>query len=174
MGARYSRILEAAKLYSAVDNYIKHITDSSKRGTRVGSGRARAKSKVVFIRPFAIDLPADTFVRQTCAESAYNSYASQFSGNIEDAAGSATVLKLAGFKAARAIITTGRSSQGVAKTSAVTGLKYLSYGGQSTSIPFGTNTTATDQMLDVFNAAKTAIQTGTAGAIVSLQEEVVQ
>jgi hypothetical protein len=171
-GQRYSRILEAAKLYSAVDNYIKYITDSTKRGARVGSGTPRKKSKTVFIRPFAIDLPADTYVRQTCAEAAFTSYGGNFTGNITDSAGTATILKLADYKAARAVIVTGRGN-GVAKTSAVTGLKYLSYGGNSTSIPFGTNSSATDQMLDVFNAAKTAITAGGGNVLVSLQEEVV-
>jgi hypothetical protein len=170
-GQRYSRILEAAKLYSAVDNYIKYITDSAKKGARVGSGKARAKSIQVYVRPFAIDLPADVLVRQTCAEAAYNSYQGEFAGNIENAAGAATILKLDGFKAARAIITTGRSPNGQPKTSAVTGLKYLSYGGQSTSIPFGNNAAGTDQMLDVFNTAKAGIIAGQTNIIVSLQEE---
>jgi hypothetical protein len=170
-GQRYSRTLEAAKLYSAVDNYIKYITDSSKRGARVGSGQPRKKSISVFVRPFALDLPAATIVRQTSAEAAYNSYQGNLAGAVTNAAGSNTVLRLEGFRAARLVVTTGRGN-GVPETSKVTGLKYLKYGGSSTSLAFGKKASGTDGVLDIFNAAKLAILGGGSGnTVVSLQEE---
>lgn len=173
MAQRFSRILEAAKLYSAVDNYLKYITDSTKRGTRVGQGESRPASKSLFLKPFAFDLAADQRVRQTAAETTWNAVSGLggVGSRVTATLGANTVIKISNYKAPRVVYVTGRSDNGVAKTSAITGLKYLSYGGKSRSFPFG-KSGDTDTVSDAFTAIKTSVETGIAGAIVSLQNEV--
>lgn len=154
MADRYSRILSAAKYYAAIDNYIKYITDSAKRGSRVGQGKSRPESIPLFIIPFGMDLGTGKHLPVSASTNAWNSYQGSFTGYTK-----ATGVteenkfpKISGFRAARANIVTGRQATGVAKTSAVTGMKYLDYGGQSQSIPFGkgaTNTTQTAAFEDI-------------------------
>lgn len=169
---KYSRILQAAKYYSAIDNYIKYITDASKRGQRVGTGQPRPKSKRYFIDPFGIKLSADQVVPVTCSEPAFTAY----NGNInlrfkETEADEDKIIPVRGLRAARAIITTGRSTSGVAKTSKVTGMKYLDYGGKSQSIAFGRKND-TETMEAAGLEVKGLIQVAVAGALITIQDEV--
>jgi hypothetical protein len=72
------------------------------------------------------------------------------------------------------MITSGRSNTGVAKTSAVTGMKYLSYGGRSTSFPFGRKD-ADDTLVSAETEIITQLQAANAfsNAVYSLKPEVV-
>ena len=169
---RYSRILSAAKYYSAIDNYIKYITDASKRGSKVGSGKPRQESIKLYIDPFNIKLAAGQVALASAAKPSWTTY----DGNLgtHTTATKPTnedlIIKLQNFSAARVNITKGRSASGVPKTSKVTGLKYLDYGGTSTSIPFGRkNETETQEA--AFLEIKTAILASTAGAIITLKPE---
>jgi hypothetical protein len=173
-GQRYSRIMEAAKLYSAVDNLVKYITDSTKRAStsKVGSGKNRPVSQPLYIDPFNIALSTGQVVPQSASKPSWDKYAAAFTGrtNATKPADENNIIKLANFKAARVNILTGRSQSGTKKVSRVTGLPYLDYGGTSTSIPFGRKN-ETDTAAAAFLEIKTAIQTTAAGAIVSLQPE---
>jgi hypothetical protein len=82
----------------------------------------------------------------------------------------ALIIPVANYKAARVVISTGRSNTGVKKVSKVTGLPYLDYGGRSTSLPFG-RANETDTMLAAFEEIKAAIIAQTAGARVTLTPE---
>jgi hypothetical protein len=172
-GKRYSRILSAAKYYSSIDNYIKYITDSTKRGNRVGTGDPRPASKKLYILPFNIDLATGQVTIASGSEQAFTTYSAALGTHTTGTAPADedNILKLGDFTAARVIITTGRSNNGVAKTSTVTGQKYLSYGGKSTSLPFGKKTD-TETQAAAFAEIKTAILGVTAGAIVTLKPEV--
>ena len=89
---------------------------------------------------FLINLATTQLVRVTAAVPSVSSYQSksELASRVKTAVGSGnTTIKPEGFSAARVIITSGRSASGTPKTSAVTGAKYLDYGGTSTSIPFG-------------------------------------
>lgn len=169
---KYSRILEAAKYYSAIDNYIQYITDASKRGQRVGQGDPRPPSIKLYVTPFNVELATDQVAQSSAAEPSWTTYGSRFSSftTATAPADAANVLRLRGYSAARAVIVTGRSGTGTVKTSAVTGLKYLDYGGKSTSIPFGKQAASDDQQV-VFDTIKNQVQAGFAGAIVSLRGE---
>lgn len=170
---KYSRILQAAKYYSAVDNYIKYITDSSKRGSRVGTGKARPKSKRYFIDPFGIKLGTGQVVAVTASQTAFDAYKGDINTRFaETEADGDNIIPVRNFKAARAIITTGRAQSGTPKTSAVTGMKYLSYGGQSTSIAFGRKN-ETEEFAAAATEIKGLIQTRVSGAIVTVSPEVV-
>jgi hypothetical protein len=84
------------------------------------------------------------------------------------------LIKLGDFKAARVMVVSGRSAQGTSKTSAVTGMKYLSYGGTSTSFPFGRKN-ETDTQQAGFDAIRAQLQAADAfaNATYSLKQEVV-
>jgi hypothetical protein len=169
---KYSRILESAKYYSAIDNYIKYITDASKRGQNVGNGKARQPSQRLFIDPFNIALAAGQVVPTSAAEPTWTKYNAAMGAHTGATApgDENLIVKVAEFTPARVVIATGRSNTGVAKTSKVTGLKYLDYGGTSTSVPFG-RATAAETMTAAFDAIKTAIVAQTAGARVTLTPE---
>lgn len=161
---RYSRIMEAARYYAAIDNYLQYIQDASRHSTNIGSGRARPPSQPLFIVPFAVDLAAGQMVPVSASQTAWNAHGARFAGRTVAVAPAAAEnrIKIADFKAARVVITTGLSATGTVKTSRVTGLKYLSYGGQSTSIPFGRLNDA-DEEATAFAAIEAAI-TPTLGA----------
>jgi hypothetical protein len=170
---KYSRILQAAKYYSAIDNYIKYITDASKRGQRVGTGQPRPKSKRYFIDPFGIKMAANQVVPVSASEPAFNAYKGNVNLRIkETVTDEDLIIPVRGLRAARAIITTGRSTTGVAKTSKVTGLKYLDYGGKSQSIAFGRKN-ETETMEAAGLEVKAAIQAAVAGALITIQDEVI-
>lgn len=171
---RYSRIMQAAKLYSSVDNLIKYWQDSTRRGSKVGQGEPRPKSIKLYVNPFGFNLGAGQVALTSGAEPAYNQYQTSLGTRTKRIAPTDenAIIKLANFKAARVIIKTGRSTQGVAKTSKVTGQKYLSYGGKSTSLPFGQKGgNETDAQQAAFLEIRQAIVQLTPGAIVTLQEE---
>lgn len=170
---RYSRILEAAKYYSSIDNYIQYITNAARRGQNVGTGTARPPSQVLYVRPFNVDLAAGQLAKTSAAAPSWTTYASRFGTHVTATAptDAGNIVKIADFRAARVVITTGRSGTGTVKTSKVTGQKYLDYGGKSTSIPFGQTGAITDQEA-AFNAIKNAIVTNiTPAPLVTLQPE---
>jgi hypothetical protein len=171
---KYSRIMEAAKYYSAIDNYIKYITDATKRSStsKVGSGKSRAKSRKLYIDPFNIALSTGQVVKVSAADASWTQFAAAFTGRVNATAPTDqnNIIPLANFSAARVNITTGRSTTGVKKVSRVTGLPYLSYGGKSTSIPFGRRN-ETDTQAAAFTDIRTAILGTAAGAIVTLKPE---
>lgn len=172
MARRYSRILQAARYYSAIDNYIKYITDASKRGQKVGSGRDRVPSQILYIRPYALDLGANTFAQVSGAKPTWDARQAIFALNTKNSlpAGSVSV-KVDGYSAARVVITTGRGA-GVPETSKVTGMKYLKYGGKSTSLPFGKSAVAaTNTLAEDFAQIKADLVAAIPGALVTLIPE---
>ena len=170
--AKFSRILSAAKYYSAIDNYLKYITDSSKRGQNVGNGSARVESQRLYVDPFGIALATSQVVPVTGAKPSWTTYSSAIGtrASATPPTDENDIIKVANYRAARVVITTGRSNTGVAKTSKVTGMKYLDYGGKSTSLPFG-RSNVSDTMAAAFLEIKAAITSQTAGASVTLTPE---
>lgn len=171
--ARHSRILSAAKYYSAIDNYIKYITDSSKRGSRVGQGKPKPKSIKLYIDPFAIPMATGQVVRQSASEPAWTTYGT-FVGNRADATAptnNALIIPVANYAAPRVSVTRGRRATGTKKTSAVTGMPYLDYGGESSSVPFGSNGTADDTMQGAYDDIATRIRVGVPGVLTTLIRE---
>lgn len=173
MARRFSRIIAATRYYSAVDNYIKYITDSTKRGTRVGQGGARPASKALFIDPFGVALGTGQVVKQTAALPSWNTFKADFALRTDDVVPSneALIIPLGkGYKAPRVNVVSGRSGTKTVKTSAITGLKYLSYGGISTSVPFGRKDAA-DTIQAAFDDIKASIVSRFPTYLCSLQTE---
>jgi hypothetical protein len=171
MARKYSRILQAAKYYSAIDNYIKYITDASKRGQNVGEGIARAASQILYLEPFGIKLGDNVQAHVSGAKPTWDTHKLKFAGRTFDTvAASDTPVKLDGFRAARVVITTGRQTTGTRKVSKVTGMAYLDYKGKSTSLPFGRkSTTETEEA--AFSEIKADLIQAVPGALVTLQPE---
>ncbi len=171
---KYSRIMSAAKYYSAIDNYIKYITDSTKRSdaSKVGTGDPRPKSQKLYIDPFNIPLATGQVVEASAFEPAWTAYSTHI-GNRATATAPANedlIIPLENYYAARIKVTTGRRTTGTKKISKVTGLPYLDYGGKSVSVPFGRNA-AGDAMITAFAEIRDRILVAVPGVLVSLSPE---
>ncbi len=138
-GDRYSRILSAAKYYAAIDNYIKYITDASKRGQNVGGGTSRPPSKQLFVKPFGVGLLSGQLAKTSSAEPTWTTYKADVTGYVTETSpgSSGEVVDIDNYVATKLNIKTNIANEGTVKTSKVTGMKYLSYKGTSTSLSFG-------------------------------------
>jgi hypothetical protein len=173
MGQRYSRILEAAKLAPQLEAFLDYQKNSARRGSRVGKGKPRPKSQALYIDSFGIPLADTQVIRVTASVPTVSAYQSksQLASRVKTAPGAGkTLIKPDGFKAARIVIASGRSATGVEKTSNVTKAKYLSYGGESTSIPFGRKD-GPDTLVLAFDAIKTQLLAGNPDLKISLTQE---
>jgi hypothetical protein len=166
--------MSAAKYYSAIDNYIKYITDSTKRSdaSKVGTGDPRPKSQKLYVDPFSIPLAASQVVEVSASEPAWTAYRPHI-GNRATATAPGNedlIIPVADYAAPRVKITTGRRTTGTKKISRVTGLPYLDYGGKSVSVPFGRNA-ADDTVVTAFAEISARIILATPGVLVSLVKE---
>ena len=172
-GKRYSRILGSARYHAAINKYIAHLQGTTTRPTRIGQGDPRPASKSLYLTPFGLSLLANQKVHVTASGPSWSTYGNRFAARTVDVAptNEALILRPADYRAARVTIKTGMSAQAAVKTSAVTGLQYGSYGGKSTSIPFGRKDAA-DTMVGAFTEIETAIGAGLSGNFnVSLSRE---
>lgn len=146
MADRYSDILRAAQLKKALDNYIKYISAETDRQPNIGKGKARPALKTLYIRPFGTTLVAKQFAQVSGNQTFWDNNKAKFTDYAQDALATGatpeTALKLKGFRAARLSYKTNIDTTGKEKTSNVTKMKYLSYGGTSSSIPFGNKETS--------------------------------
>lgn len=177
MSRRFSRIQSSARLRPALDKYIAYLNGTATRTSRVGTQGARGNTKVVYVTPFAFDLPANTSVKSTVAPDDYTRLAPFINaggtgGEVTDAA-AGDIESRNGFSAARVIFLFNNSRSVSKVTSEITGLPYLKYAAQRFSCPFGRKA-ATDDMVDTFDDIKTAILAANQNAAVkrvSLQKE---
>lgn len=173
MARRFSRILQSARYYGAISNYLQWIQGQTTRGQRIGQGEPRAASIKLYLEPFGVGIPTGAKVMASAAQPTWNTYATAVGTHASATAPveESNILRLDDYKAARVIIKTGLSNQPTVKTSNVTGLQYGSYGGRSTSVPFGRkNTTETE--LAAFTEIETAVGANLAGNFrISLSRE---
>lgn len=164
MAQRYKRILTAARYYSAITNYLKYIQDETKRGVNVGKGKPRPDSQPFYTRPFGLTLNGSgVFAHIRVPIATWTKYKDSTPintrGKITLASGEDGV-RLANYRSSAAIITSGRVTSSTAaktETSKVTGMKYLNYGGTSTTLPFGRGATANETETQAFDAVKNGI-----------------
>lgn len=163
--------MQAAKYYSAIDNYIAYINTAARRGQRVGTGKARPPSITLYVEPFNLELGNEVQAKTSASATSWNTHEAKFSAYTKTTLAQDVIgLKPEGFSAARVIIVTGLETAGTVETSAVTGMKYKSYGGVSTSIPFGKHNATANQM-DVFNSIKGSFGTLPATSRITLKPE---
>lgn len=154
MADRYSDILQGARLKKALDNYIKYLSGEVDRQPNIGNGTPRPASKTLYVSPFSVSLASKQYAQVSGSEAFWTAHKSKFTGYTKesvDGGNGETGLKLKGYRAARVSYRTGIKPTGVAATSNATKMKYLSYGGTSSSAPFGKKSTETE------NAAYTDI-----------------
>lgn len=188
---RYTRVLQGLRGYSAQKNYIDWLTGTSDRlkDSNIGKGDPRPESQILYIRPFGFgaevveadnEYPDKHAVRVSANKATYNARKdlvltagnplSDYVKTVLPTNGNS--VNIGGFKPAKAIITTGRSATATAKTSRITRRPYGSYGGKSTSLPFGIRTAATGKPeasaeatdVGVFALIRTAIIAGSTGS----------
>lgn len=155
MGRRYSRILQAAYLNQAVDNYVQYIQQSATRQRNIGGGTARPPQIDLAIQPFNVDVDSDDNWLARVGQPSRAQMSTGVGTAAQEVGGAITAAKMAGFKPARLTMFVGSGSSTVA-TSAVTGLRYLKYNGTNYSHPFGKKT-GTDREQDVFLDIKSAL-----------------
>jgi len=156
---RYSRILQAARYYAAIDNYINYVKDASRHSTNIGSGDPRPESIKLYVKPFGRSLATGQLIEASASAPAWNTYSAKFANRTTATppGNAGLIIVPEDYKAARVKITTGKSANGIVKTSRVTGMKYLSYGGKSTSIPFGKGTDNAETQETAFLELETSI-----------------
>ena len=134
-----TRLLEAAKLAGAWNNYVNYLSDPERQNQRINTQQARPSQVRVAVVPFDGNLDfANQKVLAQSNEEAWQSYNSPAAGYAELHSSSATydVVKLGNFKAAKIIVKTLTGERTVG-TSDRTKLKYLKYNGTSRGFAFG-------------------------------------
>lgn len=173
MARRFSRILQSARYYGAINRYMQWVSGQTTRGTRIGQGQPRPASTKLYLEPFGLALPTGAKVVATAATPTWNNYAANVGTHASATApgDESLIIRPEGFRAARVVVKTGMANQATVKTSNVTGLQYGSYGGTSTSVPFGKKT-ASETQTAAFLEIETAIGAGLSGNFkISLTQE---
>lgn len=157
-----TRLLQAARLQGAWNNYVQYYADPERQNTRINTGTATPAQQEVILTPFEGGLKIDDpkVVARSNLE-AWNSYQTDVTGHASayTAAAAAGTIKISGFRAAKIIIKTLTGTKNVG-TSARTKLKYLKYEGVSRGLAFGKKVD-TDDELDIFDEIKNSIKAKT-------------
>lgn len=155
---RFSQVLTGARGEVAKTKYLDRLRGMG-QGERIGTKGNRPDSITLYINPFGLELPPDTFVQASALAPSWTALKGEVASRAKETI-SATqkVLKLSGFKAARVVRRT-KDASGTVTTSKLTGLKYLKYNSTSTSVPFG-QTGETDSQGEARVAIKAAIGNG--------------
>ena len=171
---KYARIWQAARLAQARARLIEYESDPTKRPVPTGTPENRPPSiKLVITRPFGPKLATGQWVAASALQPAWTANQAHMGARVttqgsgED---SGKRIAIAGYSAARAIFTTGKSATGDRKPSKRTGLSYIDYGGNSLSLPFG-GKDATETELEAFGEIEGAFGDAT-GTAISWQREV--
>ncbi|MEA5449712.1 hypothetical protein VB780_14100 [Leptolyngbya sp. CCNP1308] len=169
MGARYSDIKRAAKLQAGLTNYINYLQTSATRPSRIGTQGPRDLSKIVYLKPFTIDVAADEVVTARCNPEHYNQLGATINASsiaaVDDAIGANTIVGIPKFSPARVVLFRNATRSVTVATSDVTGLQYLKYNRDRYSVPFGA-TADIDDMMDSFLDVKARLLTVNAAAAV--------
>ena len=153
-----TRLLEAARLQGAWQNYLDYLSDVTKQQPGIGTRGPRPVPTKVYLKPFTFEIDAaDQRIAANSNTAMWNQFRAPFSSYVDETADPASVdvLKISGFRAAKLVVkqVTGAA---VVKTSNRTKLKYLSYPGDSGGLAFGRNT-ATDTEEEIFEILRTAV-----------------
>lgn len=203
---RYSKVIRGLRGVEAVNAYIQWIQERSKsleNFESAGQGRNKPATVYAILRLFQFgiddteannDYKNGSGVRVSMVQATYNNQqnkAIRTGTNISNlivpyqngqAPANWKIFPKGGATPAKAIITTGRSGTGTRKRSHITKLNYTSYGGTSTSLPFGVPVStagavqnppdgASNDEADVFQAIKTAIQAENSNILVTHKPE---
>jgi hypothetical protein len=166
--SRYSRIRQGAQLNQALTNYINYL--STPRVPNLNSQGPRNLTKTVYVTPFKTDIAADEVARARMNPDHFARLGARVNGagtgaSVEEAIGANNIVSIPKFRAARVVLYHNATRQVTVATSAVTQQRYLNYGGDRFSCPFGRNLENDDEA-DAFNGVRAAIEAAETGDIV--------
>lgn len=154
-----TKLAQAKRLAVYWDNYINYLSTLDDRQPGVGQGKPKPPQTKLYIKPFSLTLDTDQFLEGNGTSSRWGTFQTHFVNRTKDTlntSGGEISLNLKRFTPARIVIKTGMSTTKTVATAKTTKRKYITYGGESGSIPFGRNTTEAE--LDAYNTIKTAIE----------------
>jgi hypothetical protein len=123
----------------------------------VGTRGNRPASAALYVVPFGQNFGTGNYLQTSALVNSITALRGAVGthAKLSITAGTENGLKLKGVHAARVSATSGVRDTGTPETSKLTGLHYASYGGKSTSMPFGrTSATANEKEEDVFEVIK--------------------
>lgn len=144
-----TRLLEAARLSGAWNNYVNYLSDPERQNQNIGNGTARPAQQQVIVTPFQGGLKiADPKVIANSNQEAWNSYSSDVTGHAEAylVSGGADTIKISNFRSAKIIVKALTGTRTVTP-SARTKLKYLKYEGTSRGLAFGKKVDTDDELV---------------------------
>lgn len=140
--ARFSAVLRGYRGQAARDKFIQHIQGLSTQGDNIGTKGNRPPSIKLYLLPFGLPLGTTLLVQASALSPSWDLFknGSEVSSRVKTTPGTDTSIKLSRYAPPRVIRRQQSSTTGTAKTSKLTGLKYLHYNTESASIPFGKKT----------------------------------
>lgn len=159
-------LAKAKKKAVAWDNYVAYLSNLDEQQANVGNGTPKPPQTALYLKPFGLDLDTDQYLQANGTTSRWTSFGSLFSAYTKadiNEAGGEIFLKLRNVKPAKITIKLNVNPTGTVATSKSTQLKYLNYGGNSGSLPFGRGST-TNTETEVYQELRDAILSGGAPA----------
>jgi hypothetical protein len=155
-------LAKAKQLAVYWDNYVNYLSTLDDRQPNIGQGKPRPPQTTVYITPFGKDLAANQFLVASATAARWNTFKTAIGNKAKDTlTGADSVLNLDAVRVAKVVIKTGISTTKQIKSSSRTKRKYITYGGEAGSIPFGRNV-ETDDEYDVYQGLVTAIKANSA------------
>ena len=136
-------ILRGARGAAARTKYLQYLDGLGTQREEGTLGGNRPASVGLLVSPFGLNLGAGVKCSVSARSDAWGALGtfSELATRVATATGEGeTAVKIKGYKSARFSRTTGIDATGRVKRSKRTGLAYLSYGGNSLSVPFGKKT----------------------------------
>ncbi len=158
---RYSRIKEAAKLQQALTNYHNYLTSQLTDTPPTGTPANQGAYTPLYAKPFAYDLGSAPRVRESAQQEGWTTYKSHFANRTsETAPAPADLIRIRNYKLPRVSIYQDYQETGTYRTSEITGLTYIYYGGETVTIPFGLDTSAAsaEKLATAFNAIRDSLE----------------
>ncbi len=150
-----SNLARAKQLAVYWDNYVNYLSTVDDRQPNIGQGTPKPPQTKLYLIPFDKDLAANQYLEANGTASRWSTFGASFAGYTKATlAGTDTTLNIR-FTPARVVIKTGLSTTKQVVTAKTTKRKYITYGGEAGSIPFGT--TGAQEELDAYNDIKTKI-----------------
>jgi len=152
-------LAKAKQLAAYWDNYINYLTNLDDRQPNIGQGKPKPPQVELYIKPFALDLDSDQYLKVNGTQDRWAAYQSHFTGYTKEtlnSGGGEIFLKLRNVTPAKLVIKTGISTTNQVVTAKTTKRKYVTRGGESGSIPFGLKTVGETEV-EAYNALRAAI-----------------
>jgi hypothetical protein len=142
-----TKLAKAKQMAVYWDNYVNYLSTLDDKQPKVGQGSPKPPQTVLYIKPFAIDLDTDQYLKANGTSERWTTFGSAFNNYTKPTlnTGSGEIdIAIRRVRPAKVVIKTGMSITKSVKTANTTKRKYVTYGGVSGSIPFGKYSTDTE------------------------------